>query len=559
MAENQIAIAILAKVDGLKKGLNQATAGIQGFANKAKNFISQHKLAITAGLTAIGAAMVKSIQAYGEEEKAIATLTQALKNQGIANKEAIQDQINFAVAMQKVTTYGDEEVIALQGLLAQYGANGEELKKATQLSLDLAAAKGIDLRAAADLVGKAFVGETGTLSRYGIIIDQGIPKTEKFAAVTAKMQEMFGGQAQAQRETTLGQLTALKNRFGDLQEKLGEELLPVLKSWVRWAEKGLVIVEKLTGSTQANASVNDIAIEQLKRERQALLALLEVKTKNIFSTEKSTEALTRRLNYISRLIIHLTDLKNKEAAAAEAALKSSQKNIAASYQVLIETTAINDERLKQAMKLGHEKNVLAEKEAEVYILNTKAWTDFAKEAAGNVFTSFGQGVADMILEGKKFKDVMTQIWKDLARAVIAEITRMLVRWMAFKAATAAFGGGIASILFQHGGVIGEPTLMKGLHSGRTAIAGEAGPEVIVPAREAGAGGLRPTAPGVAARMAGAGSSPGGMNVTVNISGQFIEGTPSKWAELFRTRILPEIRRYTMVAPTSQFIRRRGAA
>jgi hypothetical protein len=51
---------------------------------------------------------------------------------------------------------------------------------------------------------------------------------------------------------------------------------------------------------------------------------------------------------------------------------------------------------------------------------------------------------------------------------------------------------------------------------------------------------------------------GGLNLTVNISGQFIEGNENQWQRMFREKIMPEIRRMTMSNPTGNFIRRRGA-
>ncbi len=45
------------------------------------------------------------------------------------------------------------------------------------------------------------------------------------------------------------QLDALGAEMGDLQEKIGEEFVPVLKSWVFWSEKILSVAEKITGST----------------------------------------------------------------------------------------------------------------------------------------------------------------------------------------------------------------------------------------------------------------------------------------------------------------------
>ena len=50
---------------------------------------------------------------------------------------------------------------------------------------------------------------------------------------------------------------------------------------------------------------------------------------------------------------------------------------------------------------------------------------------------------------------------------------------------------------------------------------------------------------------------GDVNLTVNISGQFLEADEDKWRKVFK-KILGEVQRHTMISPTSNFLRRRGA-
>src|SRR5678816_177198 len=91
----------------------------------------------------------------------------------------------------------------------------------------------------------------------------------------------------------------------------------------------------------------------------------------------------------------------------------------------------------------------------------------------------GKGVSDMIMEGKRFKDVMNSLWRDMASEFIQQVTRMIIKWLAFQALKMATTGGFGGF-FAEGGMIREPTLMTGLHSGIQHIAGESGPEAVVP-------------------------------------------------------------------------------
>ena len=100
-------------------------------------------------------------RAYGEQELAERKLEQALGsvNTGLLNQ---------ASALQEVTSFGDEAIISAQSLLAAFIKDEDQLKKATIATLDLAAAKGMDLNSAADLLGKTLGSSTNSLSRYGI-------------------------------------------------------------------------------------------------------------------------------------------------------------------------------------------------------------------------------------------------------------------------------------------------------------------------------------------------------------------------------------------------------
>ena len=97
-----------------------------------------------------------------------------------------------------------------QALVASFTKNVEEIKAATQAALDLSAATGQDLNSAFLLLARAAAGETSMLSRYGITLDESIPKSEKFAAAVEKINEQFGGQAAAQAQTFSGLLAQLE-------------------------------------------------------------------------------------------------------------------------------------------------------------------------------------------------------------------------------------------------------------------------------------------------------------------------------------------------------------
>lgn len=163
------------------------------------------------------------VRAQGEQELAEKKLEQAL---GKVNKGLLGQ----ASALQKVTAFGDETIISAQALLAAFVKDEDQLKKATEATLDLAAAKGMDLASAADLVGKTLGSSTNSLKRYGIETEGAVGSTERLDTLVNNIANVFGGQAKAQAETLTGSIQQMKNAIGDTAESIGLLLSPAVIS-----------------------------------------------------------------------------------------------------------------------------------------------------------------------------------------------------------------------------------------------------------------------------------------------------------------------------------------
>lgn len=103
----------------------------------------------------------------------------------------------------------------------------KDLNKAmeiTSVAADLAAAKEMELTAATDLLGKAYLGNTAMLGKYGIVISETIPKADRFQAVVDQINQRFGGAAADQMNTMSNSLARLKDALGDLAAEIGNKL-----------------------------------------------------------------------------------------------------------------------------------------------------------------------------------------------------------------------------------------------------------------------------------------------------------------------------------------------
>lgn len=181
---------------------------------------------VQAGFRALTQFVGDSIESFAAAEAAQKKLTTALRSQG-ADVPRVASQYNkLAAEFQRTTVYSDDLVTEMQALLVQVGGVApREMKKALTAATDLATGLGIDLQAATLLVGKAFAGETGTLKRYGIVVDEAKLKAEGITAVLDAIHERFGGQAQAEIETYAGKMKQLENAWDDFQESVGRAIV----------------------------------------------------------------------------------------------------------------------------------------------------------------------------------------------------------------------------------------------------------------------------------------------------------------------------------------------
>jgi hypothetical protein len=260
----KIVVEFVGDAKGLQKTTKQVEKGLDRTARKATTAkqktsgfgtslmaMKGSAMAAVAGVAALTVVVGKSISAWNTQEQAIIALNTAMKNNGSFTAAASMDLQQYASSLQSTTTFGDEAVLKGMALASTFGMQGDKLKDTTRLALDFATATGRDLTMAMNLLGKASVGETAELKRYGIIIDQNIPKNEKFAAVLAQMEQRFGGSAAAARQSLGGALTALGNQFGDIMEGIGKTIAVLT---------GFGSGDSLTGLTILSGALNNISV-----------------------------------------------------------------------------------------------------------------------------------------------------------------------------------------------------------------------------------------------------------------------------------------------------------
>jgi hypothetical protein len=203
----------------------------QASERTAKRF-GKLKVAGALAIGAVAAAATKfgidSVKAFSESENAQRELEFAFKKfPALANSsQAAMQKLN--AELQKKTKFDDDNIASGQAVLANFKLTGKQIESVTPLLLDYADKMGKDVPGAAKDVGKALLGNAKALKNIGISYKSTGDAGKDFTNVTALMRSKIGGFAESEATTAAGKAAILKNQFGELQEKVGGYLVPVL-------------------------------------------------------------------------------------------------------------------------------------------------------------------------------------------------------------------------------------------------------------------------------------------------------------------------------------------
>lgn len=246
----EIFVEINARTKKLEDEIKQLKGKVDKEAeNMGASFSSKFtKMLATAGAaTAIYQFFKRAVVGAMEAERAEV----ALRTQLGYTSQALLDQ---ALALQKVTMFEDDTVTKAQSMIAAFTKNETQIIALTKAAADLAAAKGLDLVSAAELVAKTFGSETNALARSGIQVDATAGSTKRLEQITKGLAELYGGQAEAAGKTFAGRMEQLKNRVGNLEEGIGGALIPTLE------KLGNALTDMISEGEQASSFMQGIAV-----------------------------------------------------------------------------------------------------------------------------------------------------------------------------------------------------------------------------------------------------------------------------------------------------------
>jgi len=235
MAEKSMWVRIGADISEFKSGLQKVQGYIEEHQAQFKR-IGQTMTVVGAGMTAF---FTKAVKSAAEQEVAEQKLINALRNVQGATEDGAKSLIKQATALQRLTGYGDEEIINAQAMLATFQLTDAQIAQITPRLLDMAAATEkstgakADLQAIAIALGKGFTGTAGSLTRYGVVLSEEAKKSGDFGLILESLDKNFKGAAETVGQTFTGQLRIMGTQIGDALEVIGGKLIPVLTPLVQ--------------------------------------------------------------------------------------------------------------------------------------------------------------------------------------------------------------------------------------------------------------------------------------------------------------------------------------
>lgn len=213
---NPVLKVILSAVDEVSGVAKKAGDGVVSFGERAKGALAA--LGALGVGAALGAFFKSTIEEAANAEREMTRLNVALRNAG-ADVSAVApkaQELTDRLALLAGVSGGDV-MEALTGLVTVSGDVDGSMANMS-LVMDLAAARGLDLGSAADIVGKAMNGNVTAFNKLGIA-------GKDATTVLDNARAAFGGFAEAQGATLYGTLGRINEGWDQFKEKVGNAIV----------------------------------------------------------------------------------------------------------------------------------------------------------------------------------------------------------------------------------------------------------------------------------------------------------------------------------------------
>ncbi len=326
-------------VSGVIKGLGKnGLVGALGAVGLASSGLSATLGTVIQVARKVAEVMNECTEAYKGQLIAERALDTAIANNPFITGSSSKALKEFASEMQKVSNYGDEQLIPMMTNLISLGRTESETMQIMAVAMDMSAGMGISLDTAITQLNATLNGNIGRLGQQNAEL-KGLTEEElRQGKAIEILGEKFKGLSSATADTS----KQLQNIKGDFKEVLGQFTLPSSEMWNKfWAgfyERGIEILKQFDAYLDSQTFGKNLA-------------------KDIEKNYKSLAGTSGGVKYLRDAFNVVTDA---ELSAMEQYLSGLRKLNANQQQML---TAIKNE--KEARKfVAEEQDRFAKKKAE---------------------------------------------------------------------------------------------------------------------------------------------------------------------------------------------------
>ncbi len=219
---------------------NQIDKSVGKLHDKIKSFATS--IPAKLGFAGFITAGVQIVNMASKEEESLRRLQTAVEIIGGSWDTAKPKIDSFIASMQKMTRFGDSDMIPIIQEITQLTGSLELGLEGSKIAADMAASGLFDLGTTGRYVAMAMSGEVEMLGRYipqlrasSGLINENMSATQKWAVAKDILNKKFGGAAEKDLSSFRGILSSLKNYLEDVAEKAGGlitvRLVPMFKEW----------------------------------------------------------------------------------------------------------------------------------------------------------------------------------------------------------------------------------------------------------------------------------------------------------------------------------------
>ena len=215
---------------------------------------------LTVGITALTNGLKNATKAASEDRKSQGLLANALKNTVGATSEAIAGAEQYIKKTQLSSAVLDDELRPALATAVRATGSLTGGQKLLDVALDVSAGTGKDLGTVTNAMSKAFNGNTGALRKL-------LPSIKDGSNFMQQLETQFAGSAKT--AANLDPYKRLEVIFADIQETIGEALLPALEDFAAYlvtpeGERNLqTIVDAFVAIAKAIGFIITLMIENI--------------------------------------------------------------------------------------------------------------------------------------------------------------------------------------------------------------------------------------------------------------------------------------------------------